>query len=94
MITEVLDWGLEPQTVTTDAWYSSKKNLKFFKNNDNHHPLFSFFRGIDKIHKILTYHRCTTNHNQGRLILMIQASFGERHLSLPLFQDLNWCINS
>jgi len=33
MITEVLDWGLQPHAVTTDAWYSSQKNLKFFKNS-------------------------------------------------------------
>jgi len=32
MITEVLHWGLEPENVTTDAWYSSKRNLKFFKD--------------------------------------------------------------
>jgi DDE superfamily endonuclease len=28
MITEVMDWGLKPKTVTTDAWYASKENLK------------------------------------------------------------------
>jgi cysteine synthase A len=26
--------------------------------------------------------------NKGRLIVLIQASFGERYLSTPLFQDL------
>lgn len=31
MITEVLGWGLEPTMVTTDAWYSSRENLKFLK---------------------------------------------------------------
>lgn len=30
MIAEILGWGLEPETVTTDAWYSSKDNIKFF----------------------------------------------------------------
>lgn len=30
MIVEVLTWGLSPKTVTTDTWYSSQKNLKFF----------------------------------------------------------------
>lgn len=34
MITEVLGWGLKPKTVTTDAWYSSRENLKFFKNKE------------------------------------------------------------
>lgn len=34
MITEVMDWGLKPKTVTTDAWYASKENLKFFRNKD------------------------------------------------------------
>lgn len=43
MITEVLSWGLKPQTVTTDAWYSSKKNLKFFKEKE-----LRFLTGIAK----------------------------------------------
>jgi Transposase DDE domain len=43
MITEVLHWGLEPQAVTTDAWYSSKRNLKFFKNKE-----LEFLTGIAK----------------------------------------------
>ncbi len=32
MIAEVMTWGLSPKTVTTDTWYSSQKNLKFFKD--------------------------------------------------------------
>lgn len=32
MIAEVLAWGLQPNMVTTDAWYSSQENLKFLKN--------------------------------------------------------------
>jgi hypothetical protein len=43
MITEVLDWGLQPQTVTTDTWYSSQKNLKFFKDKE-----LEFLTGIAK----------------------------------------------
>lgn len=43
MITEVLDWGLQPYAVTTDAWYSSQKNLKFFKNKE-----LKFLTGIAK----------------------------------------------
>jgi len=43
MITEVLVWGLQPHTVTTDAWYSSHKNLKFFKNKE-----LQFLTGIAK----------------------------------------------
>lgn len=43
MITEVLDWGLQPHAVTTDAWYSSQKNLKFFKNKE-----LEFLTGIAK----------------------------------------------
>ena len=43
MITEVLSWGLEPATVTTDAWYSSQKNLKFLKNKG-----LQFLTGIAK----------------------------------------------
>ena len=34
MITEVLGWGLTPSMVTTDAWYSSRENLKFLKNKE------------------------------------------------------------
>lgn len=43
MITEVLDWGLQPKAVTSDTWYSSQKNLKFFKNKE-----LSFLTGIAK----------------------------------------------
>ncbi len=43
MITEVLDWGWQPKTVTTDAWYSSQKNLKFFKDKE-----LEFLTGIAK----------------------------------------------
>ncbi len=43
MITEVLEWGLKPHAVTTDAWYSSQKNLKFFKNKE-----LKFLTGIAK----------------------------------------------
>jgi len=43
MIAEVLDWGLKPETVTTDAWYSSKNNLKFFKDKE-----LRFLTGIAK----------------------------------------------
>ncbi|WP_201789135.1 transposase [Scytonema hofmannii] len=43
MITEVLEWGLEPKIVTTDAWYSSQKNLKFLKNQE-----LGFLTGIAK----------------------------------------------
>lgn len=43
MITEVLNWGLQPKTVTTDSWYSSRENLKFLKNKD-----LGFLMGIAK----------------------------------------------
>jgi hypothetical protein len=43
MITEVLDWGLKPKTVTTDTWYSSQQNLKFLKNKQ-----LGFLTGIAK----------------------------------------------
>jgi hypothetical protein len=43
MIAEVLAWGLSPTTVTTDTWYSSQKNLKFFKNKG-----LGFLTGIAK----------------------------------------------
>jgi len=31
MIIEVLDWGVQPKMVNTDAWYSSPTNLKLLK---------------------------------------------------------------
>ena len=34
MITEVLAWGLQPDPVTGDAWYSSRETLKFLKNRE------------------------------------------------------------
>jgi Transposase DDE domain len=43
MITEVWEWGLKPKAITTDAWYSSRKNLKFFKNKG-----LEFLTGIAK----------------------------------------------
>lgn len=43
MIAEVLVWGLSPKTVTTDSWYSSQKNLKFFKDKG-----LEFLTGIAK----------------------------------------------
>ena len=43
MIAEVLTWGLSPKTVTTDTWYSSQKNLKFFKDKE-----LGFLTGIAK----------------------------------------------
>ena len=42
MITEILDWGLKPKTVTTDAWYSSQSNLKL-KNKQ-----LGFLTGVAK----------------------------------------------
>ncbi len=43
MMAEVLVWGLSPKTVTTDSWYSSQKNLKFFKDKE-----LDFLAGIAK----------------------------------------------
>ena len=43
MITEVLDWGLKPKAVTTDAWYSSQLNLKLLKNKQ-----LGFLTGVAK----------------------------------------------
>lgn len=43
MIAEILGWGLQPETVTTDAWYSSKDNIKFFKDKE-----LTFLTGIAK----------------------------------------------
>ncbi len=34
MIEEVISWGVKPSTVTTDCWYASKKNLKFFRDKE------------------------------------------------------------
>jgi hypothetical protein len=34
MISEVRSWGLCPSTITTDCWYASKQNLKFFKEKE------------------------------------------------------------
>ncbi|MBD2511120.1 transposase [Nostoc muscorum FACHB-395] len=43
IITEVLDWGLKPKRVTTDAWYSSKENLKLLKKKG-----LGFLTGVAK----------------------------------------------
>lgn len=47
MITEVLAWGLQPAMVTGDAWYSSRDNLKFLKNQD-----LGFLMGVAKNRKV------------------------------------------
>lgn len=47
MITEVLEWGLQPKIVTGDAWYSSRGNLKFLKNQG-----LGFLVGVAKNRKI------------------------------------------
>ena len=43
MIIEVLDWGVQPKMVTTDAWYSSQSNLKLLKDK-----ALGFLMGIAK----------------------------------------------
>ena len=43
MIAEVLVWGLQPEIVTGDSWYSSKENLKFLRNQK-----LGFMMGIAK----------------------------------------------
>lgn len=36
-------WGIQPTNITTDSWYSSRKNLKFFRDKG-----LSFLVGIAK----------------------------------------------
>jgi len=43
MITEVLDWGVQPRMVTTDAWYASLDNLQLLKDKG-----LGFLMGIAK----------------------------------------------
>ena len=40
---EVLDWGIQPKMVTTDAWYSSQENLQLLKDKG-----LGFLMGIAK----------------------------------------------
>ncbi len=49
MIAEVSAWGLQPEMVTGDAWYSALKNLKFLKNRG-----LGFLMGIAKNRKVST----------------------------------------
>lgn len=32
MVDEVSEWGIKAEAITTDSWYSSKQNLKFFRD--------------------------------------------------------------
>lgn len=32
MLNEVMSWGIKPELITSDCWYSSVKNLKFLKD--------------------------------------------------------------
>ena len=34
MIVEVIKWGVKPSTITTDCWYYSKENLRFFRDKE------------------------------------------------------------
>jgi Transposase DDE domain len=43
MVKEVINWGLKPQIVTGDSWYSGVENLKFLKNQK-----LGFLFGIEK----------------------------------------------
>ena len=43
MVAQVLLWGLKPQIVTGDSWYSSRENLKFLRNQK-----VGFMMGIAK----------------------------------------------
>jgi hypothetical protein len=47
MITEVLGWGMKPEMVSGDAWYSSQDNLKFIKNKE-----LGFLIGVAKNRKV------------------------------------------
>ncbi len=47
MITKVISWGLQPEMITGDAWYSSNENLKFLKKRK-----LSFLVGTAKNCKI------------------------------------------
>ncbi|BAY84396.1 transposase [Calothrix parasitica NIES-267] len=43
MVIEVISWGLKPQIVTGDSWYSGVANLKFLKNQK-----LGFLFGVEK----------------------------------------------
>lgn len=47
LVAEVLDWGLEPSTVTGDSWYCSRENLKFLRNKE-----LGFLMGVAKNRKV------------------------------------------
>jgi len=49
MITQVLAWGLQPEMLTSNAWYSALENLKFLKNQE-----LGFLMGIAKNRKVST----------------------------------------
>ena len=34
MVDEVSEWGIKAEAITTDSWYSSKQNLKFFRDKE------------------------------------------------------------
>ena len=43
MIDEVISWGIKADNITTDSWYASKQNLKFFRKKG-----FNFGVGLAK----------------------------------------------
>lgn len=49
MVDEVISWGIEANNITTDSWYSSKQNLKFFRDKE-----LSFGVGLAKNRSVRT----------------------------------------
>ena len=49
MVNEVFSWGLRPEWVTADSWYSSLENLKFLRNKE-----VGFMMGLEKDRLIST----------------------------------------
>jgi DDE superfamily endonuclease len=76
MIAEVMDWGLKPKTVTTDAWYASKENLKFLRNKE-----LGFLVGVAKNRS------CSIN---GRDYTQIQNI--EQYGSVKAQSLVNWAL--
>ncbi len=49
MVDEVISWGIEANNITTDSWYSSKQNLKLFRDKE-----LSFGVGLAKNRSVRT----------------------------------------
>ena len=87
MLTEFLEWGLQPRIVTGDTWYSSLGNLKHIRKNG-----LNFMFGIEKDRQIsiekgsyIRVDRLSDFSDNGRIVYL--KEFGNVKVFRQLFKE-------